>query len=147
MGDSRKTTKHYLLQIQTCKKRIRHNDRRLAELKELAMTPGTKQLKKDPVQTSLTNAGLEKSVGDYVDYERKIKMERDACINLMEMIIKQIHGLDAGENTPKYVDLLIQRYDDDLSLDDIADKIGNSPDHIRHIHREALDAFYEQYLK
>ena len=67
--------KEYLEQIRLCKNNINNNLRRLDELREMALATGSKELKADVVQSSISDAGLEDSVGRYVDYEASIREE------------------------------------------------------------------------
>lgn len=139
--------KEYLNQIRLYKNRLEHDMARLDELRALATATGSKELKADVVQSSIKNAGLEDTVGDLVDYERKIRADIDQYLRMKEKIISQINNLSAGENTNKYIELLLRRYNLGEFFEEIARAMKYTPSHVRHLHREALEAFENQYLK
>lgn len=141
------TAKEYLKQIRLFKYTIDNDLQRLEELKLLATATGSKELKQDVVQTSLRNAGLEDVVGDYVDFELMIRDEINEYLKLKSRIVGQINNLDAGERTANFVHLLLARYSSDMRFEQIALEMDYSYEHIRHMHKEALEAFEQQYRK
>ena len=136
------TAKEYLNQIKDVRLIIRKEQERLAELKEMAMNTGTKELKKDKVQTSIKNAGLEESVGNYVDFENKIHDRIEAYLELEERIIDEIYSLNCSY---KIKNLLSMKYVHGLSLRDIANQVGYSVSHTRHMIDQGIELFTEQY--
>ena len=136
------TAKDYLNQIKDIKLTIRKEQERLAELKEMAMNTGTKELKQDVVQSSIKNAGLEDSVGSYVDYEQKIYKRIEAYLELVDTIVDEIYKLNCNY---KIKNALSLRYVYCLSTKDIANQMGYSFDWVRHIISQGLELFEEQY--
>ena len=136
------TAKEYLNQIKDIRLVIKKEQERLAELKEMAMTTGTKELKQDNVQTSIENEGLEETVGNYVDYERKIHERIEAYLELMETIVDEIYRLNCNY---KIKNAMALRYVYCLSMKDIANQMGYSFDWVRHIISQGLELFEEQY--
>lgn len=153
MGDSKEkpisvwkgegmTAKEYLSQIWKCQLIIKNNQTRLNELKELAMCTGSKELKPDVVQSSIKNAGLEDSVGRYVDFEQKIQNEIGEYLELKNKIVGEIQNLKAS---PQHIQLLLERYCSCKRFEVISVDMGYSYERIRHMHKEALEYFDEQY--
>ena len=136
------TAKEYLNQLMLCRNIINNDARRLDELKEMAIATGSKELKADMVQTSVKNEGLEATVGEYVDFERKIIEEIKEYQRLKEKILQEIYHLDSNV---KYIELLIYRYSAGQRFEEIAINMGYTYDHIRHLHKKALEAFGKQY--
>ena len=136
--------KEYLEQIRLCKNNINNNLRRLDERREMALATGSKELKADVVQSSISNAGLEDSVGRYVDYESSIREEINKYMDLKNKINKQIEELNAP---PQYVELLMLRYCQFKRFEQIAVEMDYSYERVRHMHKEALIKFENQYLK
>lgn len=134
------TGKKYLNQLLLCRNVINNDVRRLDELKELALATGSKELKKDVVQKSIKNAGLEDTVGEYVDFECKIIEEVKKYQRLKEKILQEIYHMDSDV---KYIELLILRYSQGLRFEEIAINMGYSYERIRHLHGEALEKFEE----
>lgn len=141
------TTKDYLKQIRLYKHKVDNDILRLEELKLLATATGSKELKQDVVQTSIRNSGLENVVGDYVDFENRIKAEIDEYLRLKEIIVNQINNLSAGDQTVNYIKLLLCRYSCDMRFEEIALEMNFSYEYIRHMHKEALEVFGQQYRK
>lgn len=139
--------KEYLNQIRDCKNQINLDLRRIDELREYATSMGTKELKQDIVQTSIKNAGLEDMVGKIVDCERAVRDEIRAYLNLQEFIIAQIRGLEGGEMSVTYVELLMRRYVQFERFEVISVEMGYSYEWIRHLHGDALAIFEKQYLE
>lgn len=136
--------KEYLDQIRICKNNIKHNLHRLDELKEMALATGSKELKADVIQVSLTNAGLEDTVGKYVDFEQSIREDIHRYLELKEKIVGEIENLNAS---PQYIQVLLERYNTCKRFEDIAVTMGYSYETIRHIHTKALIKFEKQYLE
>ncbi len=136
------TAKEYLCQIKDVRVHIQGERERLANMKEIAMNAGSKELKQDVVQTSIKNAGLEESVGNYVDYERKIKEKIESYIELEDKISGEIYGLNCNV---KLKHVLYFKYIHCLPMRQIANQMGYSVDWVKHIHSQGLKEFEEQY--
>ena len=136
------TAKEYLNQIRDTRQAITAEIERLQNMKEMALSLGTKELKADRVQTSVKNEGLEGSVGNYVDYERKI-LERVADYREFEdRIVDEIYAMNCDY---KLKHVIYLRYVHLRRLEDIANQMGYTYDHVRHLHSQALEVFAKQY--
>ena len=136
------TAKEYLNQIGDTRQVIEAERDRLRDMKELALSVGTKELKADRVQTSIKNEGLEGSVGNYVDYERKIIERIEGYLKLQDRIVDEIYALNCDK---KFKEILNLRYVHLMRLGDIANQMGYTYTHIRHLHSQALEVFGKQY--
>ena len=136
------TAKEYLNQISDTRQVIKAERDRLRDMKELALSVGTKELKADRVQTSIKNEGLEGSVGNYVDYERKIIERIEGYLKLQDRIVDEIYAMNCDK---KFKEILNLRYVHLMRLGDIANQMGYTYDHVRHLHRQALEVFGKQY--
>ena len=86
-------------------------------------------------------------VGKIVDCERAVRDEIRAYLNLQEFIIAQIRGLEGGEMSVTYVELLMRRYVQFERFEVISVEMGYSYEWIRHLHGDALAIFEKQYLE
>ena len=136
------TAKEYLNQIRDTRQVIDAEGERLRNMKELALSVGTKELKADRVQTSIKNEGLEGSVGNYVDYERKVIERIEDYLKLQDRIVDEIYAMNCDK---KFKQILNLRYVHFMRLGDIANQMGYTYDHIRHLHSQALEVFAKQY--
>jgi DNA-directed RNA polymerase specialized sigma subunit len=136
------TAKEYLNQIRDTRQVIEAERDRLRDMKELALSVGTKELKADRVQTSIKNEGLEGSVGNYVDYERKIIERIEGYLKLQDRIVDEIYAMNCDK---KFKEIHNLRYVHLMRLGDIANQMGYTDTHIRHLHSQALEVFAKQY--
>ena len=136
------TAKEYLNQIRDTRQAITAELDRLRNMKELALAVGTKELKADRVQTSIKNEGLEGSVGNYVDYERKILERIEDYRKFEDRIVDEIYAMNCDY---KLKHVIYLRYVHLRRLEDIANQMGYTYDHIRHLHSQALEVFAKQY--
>jgi DNA-directed RNA polymerase specialized sigma subunit len=136
------TAKEYLNQVRDVRQAITAEIERLQQMKEMAMSIGTKELKADRVQTSIKNEGLEGTVGNYVDYENKILDRVAEYREFEDKIVDEIHGMNCAYKL-KYI--IQMKYIDMRRLEDIANEMGYTYDHVRHLHGQALEVFAKQY--
>ena len=136
------TAKEYLNQIEEVRTLVKSECERLANMKEMAMSLGTKELKQDMVQTSVKNAGLEESVGSYVDYEQKMQKQIERYIELEDRIVSEIYSLNCSV---KIKQILCFKYIHCLTIRDIANQMGYSQDWVKHLHGQGLGVFESQY--
>ena len=135
------TAKEYLrtlrwteLSIETRKDELRRLDAEYTYLSGISYD-------RDRVQTSPSGAAFPQS-DRRIDLAIKIREDILAMQKLRTDIIGKITGLD----NPLYSQVLLERYVNYLSFDDIADKMHYSYVYITHIHGEALQEFARRYL-
>ena len=135
------TAKEYLrtlrwteLSIETRKDELRRLDAEYTYLSGISYD-------RDRVQTSPSGDAFPQS-DRRIDLAIKIREDILAMQKLRTGIIGKITGLD----NPLYSQVLLERYVNYLSFDDIADKMHYSYVYITHIHGEALQEFARRYL-
>ncbi len=96
---------------------------------------------RDRVQTSPSGDAFAQS-DRRIDLTIKIRRNIRAMQAFRSKMIEQITGLD----NPAYSQVLIERYINYLSFEEIAIKMGYSYNRITHMHGEALQAFTDLYL-
>ena len=135
------TAKEYLrtlrwteLSIETRKDELRRLDAEYTYLSGISYD-------RDRVQTSPSGDAFPQS-DRRIDLAIKIREDILAMQKLRTDIIGKITGLD----NPLYSQVLLERYVNYLSFDDIADKMHYSYVYITHIHGEALQEFARRYL-
>ena len=138
--------KEYLRQVELMNIKIDTKIKQLEELKILATCTGAINAKPDKIQSNPCGDKMENAVAKYVDLEREINNQIDAYVDKKQFIVSQIHELNAGEQTLLYVQILVKRYIDFKSLEQIAVELDRSYAYVRHIHGEALSCFDKQFL-
>ena len=135
------TAKEYLrtlrwteLSIETRKDELRRLDAEYTYLSGISYD-------RDRVQTSPSGDAFPQS-DRRIDLALKIREDILAMQKLRTDIIGKITGLD----NPLYSQVLLERYVNYLSFDDIAEKMHYSYVYITHIHGEALQEFARRYL-
>ena len=135
------TAKEYLrtlrwteLSIETRKDELRRLDAEYTYLSGISYD-------RDRVQTSPSGDAFPQS-DRRIDLAIKIRDDILAMQRLRTDIIGKITGLD----NPLYSQVLLERYVNYLSFDDIAEKMHYSYVRITHIHGEALQEFTRKYL-
>lgn len=136
------TAKEYLNRIKEARMSIKAEKERLANMKTMAMSIGTKELKADRVQTSVKNEGLEGTVGNYVDYESKIIDRIEEYKELEEKIVDEIYGMNCDY---KLKNVIYFRYVHLKSYKEVANMMGYTEQHIKRLHGQALKLFGQQY--
>jgi DNA-directed RNA polymerase specialized sigma subunit len=136
------TAKEYLNQIKEARMSIKAEKERLANMKTMAMSIGTKELKADRVQTSVKNEGLEGTVGNYVDYESKIIDRIEEYKELEEQIVDEIYGMNCDY---KLKNVIYFRYVHLKSYKEVANMMGYTEQHVKRLHGQALKLFGQQY--
>ena len=138
--------KEYLRQVELMNIKIDTKIKQLEELKILATCTGAINAKPDKIQSSPCGDKMENAVAKYVDLEREINNQIDAYVNKKQIILGKIYQLEAGEQTLLYVQVLVKRYIEFKSLEQIAVELDRSYTYVRHIHGEALSCFTKQFL-
>ena len=114
----------------------------------MSLYPGAIRYDKDKVQTSPANA-IEEAVVELVDLETRLAEVSHRYAETARIRTKQILDMDNAQ----YAELLYLRYVDDgrngkgNTLDDVAEEMNYSAQHIRRLHGQALQAFGNLYLK
>ena len=136
------TAKEYLKQIQSLHAKIENKKERLERINVLLTSAAAGEIKQDRVLTSIRPDKQEKLVVEQVDLEEELQRLMYEEAVLIIKIGRQIDELD----NPTYSRILHLRYEEHLSLCDIAEKLGYSYDRMRHIHGIALLTFKRQHL-
>ena len=136
------TAKEYLKQIRIIHTKIENKKERLERISDLLTSPAVGEIKPDKVMTSVRLDKQEKLIAERVDLEDELQRLMYEEAVLMFKIGKQI---DEMEN-PTFSRILHLRYEEHLSLCDIAEKMGYSYDRIRHVHGIALLNFERKHM-
>lgn len=131
------TTKRYLKQIKRLDRNIKYRKEQLAELKELSTSIGSLDYSKDIVDTTPTGDGLANKIIKIADLEAEITRKMILYTVTKNQIIEEIESL---EDT-NYADILMKKYVEDKSLEEVAVEMGYSYDRVRHMHGLALVEF------
>ena len=136
------TAKKYLSQYRAAQAKIEHRQKQLADFKASIGLSGINLSEK--VQTSPRDS-LSEDVARAVDIEAEIRAEIAACEELKHRIISEIHMLPDAV----YIRILFKRYIENMDLWKISREKDTrySYDRIRHLHGDALQAFYNLILK
>ncbi len=130
--------KEYLQQLQRLDTVINQKVAELNDLRWKAESVGSIDYARDRVQTSpAADAPFVNAIGRIADLEAEISAEIEQYANEKHLIIKQIQGLA----NPAYVQILYKRYVEFKPLEVIAAEMNYTYDHIRHLHRYALQKF------
>lgn len=140
------TAKEYLLEIQRCRNRIGALQ---AKREELYAQVGIRAIRYDldRVQTSPEDK-LEKIAPQLME----IAQEYDRAIEKYHEAVRIRAAQIAGMEKETHEEVLRLRYIETdrrgrrLQFDEIAKRMHKAPDHVRHIHGDALQAFGRKYL-
>lgn len=134
--------KAYLNQIKALDIRIQRRQQEVEELRAAAMSIGSLNLNPDRVKkTSPDPDPLASKISKYVDMENEINDMIDELIDLKHLVIGQIEKLEDAN----CMDVLLKRYVDFKTFDQIADEMHYSRRHITNIHGKALQMFNERF--
>lgn len=139
--------KAYLSEIHRLKRMAERLERKTQMLRHRAEGLKGITYDKDKVQTSPANA-IEEAVTELVDLETKLAEVYQHYAETARIRTKQILDMDNAQ----YAELLYLRYVDDgrngkgNTLDDVAEEMNYSAQHIRRLHGQALQAFGNLYL-
>lgn len=112
-------------------------------VRQSAVLPGCAGNSDEKVQVSCTAEQMADTVAKYIDMEIELT-SRIRCYECQRR--KAADEIMRLENE-KHAALLYSRYMEFKSFQAIADKMGYSYGYIRRVHKEALDAFSDKYLK
>mgnify|MGYP002546476161 CR=1 FL=1 len=96
---------------------------------------------KDRVQTSSAGDTVGNAVTRYVSLNEEINAEIDEFADIKHKVIKEIQSL----NNSNYIKVLFKVYVQYKSLKATADDMGISYQHVRNIHKKALEEFETMY--
>lgn len=131
----------YLRQIETLAEKIRQKELLAAELKARATSASGMRLKQDIVQTSIDGHKIEEMIIKYSELEAEAQELIFKYTTLRNKIISEIHDLSEA----RHIKILYARYVDLKSYEDISDEMDCSYDHVRRMHRYALNEFEKKH--
>lgn len=140
--------KTYLSEIHRLRRMAQRLERKIETLRHRAEGLKSITYDKDRVQTSPANT-IEAAVVELVDLETRLAEVSHRYAETARIRTKQILDMDNAQ----YAELLYLRYVDDgrngkgNTLDDVAEEMNYSAQHIRRLHGQALQAFGNLYLK
>lgn len=136
--------KDYLQQLSRLNVIIRQKMKEQADLRNSYSCIGSTDISKERVSggAAAGNAGYTHTVDRLVDLEEEINREIDEYADLKHKIINQIQGLQEVQ----YIDLLHQRYVEELTFEEIAVNMTCSIRNVYNLHGQALQAFQQKYL-
>lgn len=128
--------KEYLIELQHLDKFIQSNVRELERLRLLSTSIGGGELK-EKVQGGKTDNRIERQVVEIVDLENTIKKEIRDYTRLRTKVKKAINS--QKDETERL--LLTLRYIENLTWEEISEKMNCSTRHIYRLHKIALQNF------
>lgn len=131
------TTKEYLKQIKRYSVIIERKKQEIRSLASDRVLVSGIDYSLDKVQTSPNGAGFTQQSNCVLD---RIKELREDVINIeakRQKIIDKIYELPTAD----HITVLCDRYVEDMRIDDIADHMGYTYNHILRLHKKALDEF------
>ena len=136
--------KDYLQQLSRLNVIIRQKMKEQADLRNSYSCIGSTDTSKERVSggAAAEDAGYTHTVDRLVDLEEEINREIDEYADLKHKIINQIQGLQEVQ----YIDLLHQRYVEELTFEEIAVNMTCSIRNVYNLHGQALQAFQQKYL-
>ncbi len=137
--------KEYLQQLQNMDIIIKQRQQQLKELTVIINNGGVGGVDytMEKVQTSPSReATFSKIMDKLIDLQNEISQYIVYYFQKKNDIIKQIQSLDS----PKYVDILYKKYIEFKKLDVIACEMCYSCEHIKRIHKQALNFFNKKYV-
>lgn len=136
-------TKDYLKQIKVLDIKIKQLEEQVVRLKTLAMSPKGMSINNNPggkKSVISEEDRLNKLVVEYIDLEQKAAMLKKQLEATRSEIIGQIQRLE----DVRYIDVLYRRYVKFESYERIAREMAYSMDHVKLIHRQALEKLEEK---
>lgn len=133
--------KDYLKQLELLDIKINQKMQQVSELRQMAQASGTIDYSKDRVQSSPNGDGLSNAVIRYVALEEEINKQIDHFVDMKNLIINQIQGLQNVD----HVKLLFKRYVEFKRLEVIAVEMNYTYQYIRELHGYALAEFQRTY--
>lgn len=133
--------KQYLEQLQILNNIINSKLTQLDNLESLVFST-TKALSNTKVQSSNQNS-TELHIVEYIDLKAQIKEDLEELFRLQKLIDDQLKNME----NQKHRLILTYRYVTFKSISEICDLLNYSKRMVNYMLKEALDAFYEEYLK
>jgi hypothetical protein len=129
------------MQIQDLEEKIDEQKDYIQTLRESMGSVGGMNTNPDKVQTSGTDKNkLENIIIKVVDAEAVLKQMQERCALLKVQIAEQIHMMD-DLKLKRVLKLRYIDWKEHDTLMKVADEMGYSYDHMKVLHREAIDAF------
>lgn len=132
--------KDYLKQLELLDTKINQKMQQVSELRQMAQASGAIDYSKDRVQSSPSDS-LSNAVIRYVTLEEEIDKQIDHFVDMKNLIINQIQGLQNVD----HVKLLFKRYVEFKRLEVIAVEMNYTYQYIRELHGYALAEFQRTY--
>jgi len=134
--------KEYLRQIRIMDERINSLIHEVDMLRDSISHPRPINYDKDPVQGGSRNDSMADRIAKCIDMEQEINEKTDGLIDLRHKIIGEINQL----NDPNHIRLLMLRYVDGHTFEQIACEMNYSFRQILRIHGSALQEFNRTIL-
>lgn len=134
--------KEYLRQIDTMNRRIKNLRKEADMLRSFASSPRPTEYDKDLVQGGSVKDRTARAITKYMDVEQEIDIRTDEMVGYRHEIIKEINQL----NEPNHIDLLMMRYVEGYTFEQIASEMGYSVRQVLRIHGSALQEFDRKIL-
>lgn len=132
--------KDYLMQYQDSRKRIRHLEEEILEVRH-AMASVSKPIGSGSHPSNpITTSPQEKLIYRLMELESNKAKEQRECFDLMDYLSRQIDSLGGT-----YSDLLHKRYICWERFEQVSLEMHYSYERVRHLHREALTAFERKF--
>ena len=129
--------KEYLIQIKIMNERINNLTHEVDMLRDSISCPKPINYDKDPVQGGIIGDSMANHIARYVDLEREINEQTDGLIDLRHRIIGEINQL----KDHNHIRLLMLRYVDGCTFEQIACDMNYSFRQVLRIHGSALQEF------
>ena len=132
------------MQLKQLDDRIDQDYRALDELRQLAFSIGSVDYSRQRVRTSLPSSSpFEDAAAKLCAASCALDKEIDEYVDLKRLITGQIRHLENEISAG----VLYRRYVEYKPLEVIADEMGYSYSHLRHLHGRALEEFERRYLQ
>lgn len=135
--------KEYLRQLGWLRRKIDSAEQQLEEMRKdrSYIKAGSGGEVKVQTSSSGTSAALTE-IERIVDMEAKLAVDIEHYHSLKRTIVSQIDQL----SDDRHREILLLRYVEGMSLDEVADEMGYSYDWVQHMHGYALLEFQKNYL-
>ena len=134
--------KEHLRQINAMNKRIDNLRKEADMLRDYASSPRPTEYEKDMVQGSSIKDRTARAITKYMDVEQEIDVRTDKMVRSRHEIIREINQL----KEPNHIELLMMRYVEGRTFEQIAREMGYSVRQVLRIHGSALQEFDRKIL-
>lgn len=133
--------KEYLYQIPKIHTKIQNKKERIAHLTHLLQTPAVQSYQPDKVRTSVSTDKMGRMIAEKITLEEELQRLLYQEAELIIRIGRQIDGL----SKPEHSRLLHLKYEEHMTLREIASVMNYEYITIRKMHGAALKAFTDMY--